>query len=63
MNDNNPETLRNYQEHNPIPEQYQIENTSNLRTTNNVVYESLNTDSSGSEGNENIQSLNIVIEN
>ena len=62
MNDNNPETLRNYQEHNPILEQYQIENN-NIRTTNNVVYESLNTDSSGSEGNENIQSLNIVIEN
>ena len=63
MNDNNPETLRNYQVQNPIPEQYQNENNSIIRTTNNLVYESLNTDSSESEGNENIQSLNIVIEN
>ena len=64
LNDNNPETLRNYQVHNPLIEHNEnVSNTIVTRTTtNNVLYESLNTDSSGSDENEPIQSLNIVIE-
>ena len=68
LNDNNPETLRNYQVHNPLTEDNEnVSNTIITRTTNNVLYESLNTDSSspansGSDENETIQSLNIVIE-
>ena len=59
LNDNNPETLRNYQVHNPILE----ERTRTMTTTDNVLYQSLNTDSSESDSSDNIQSLNIVIEN
>jgi hypothetical protein len=57
LNDNNPETLRNYQVHNPILEHERFRITN---TTNNVLYQSLTTDSNESD---NIQSLNIVIEN
>ena len=65
INDNNPETLRNYQVHNPLIENNEnVSNSNIVRTSNNVLYESLNTDSSESEdSNDNIQSLNIVIEN
>ena len=64
LNDNNPETLRNYQVHNPLLEYNEIINNSVVTsTTNNVLYESLNTDSSGSDVSDQIQSLNIVIEN
>ena len=64
LNDNNPETLRNYQVHNPIYENNETLNNSIItNNTNNILYESLNTDSSGSDDNENMQSLNIVIEN
>ena len=62
LNDNNPETLRNYQVHNPLAEHN--ENVNNLisnRTTSNIIYQSLNTDSS--ESDEAFGSLNIVIEN
>ena len=59
LNDNNPETLRNYQVHNPILE----ERTRTMTTTDNVLYQSLTTDSSESDSSDNIQSLNIVIEN
>tara|TARA_B100000925_G_scaffold213301_1_gene162810 strand:- start:1288 stop:1650 length:363 start_codon:yes stop_codon:yes gene_type:complete len=62
LNDNNPETLRNYQVHNPLAEHN--ENANNLisnRTTSNIIYQSLNTDSS--ESDEAFGSLNIVIEN
>ena len=58
INDNNPETLRNYQVHNPIIN----DNLPNITAgTNNVLYQSLNTDSSESEEGEHIQPLNIVI--
>ena len=64
LNNNNPETLRNFQVHNPIYENNETLNNSIITSnTNNVLYESLNTDSSGSDDNENMQSLNIVIEN
>ena len=65
INDNNPETLRNYQVHNPLVENNEnVSNSNVVRTSNNVLYESLNTDSSESEeSNDNIQALNIVIEN
>ena len=50
--------LRNYQVHNPIIN----DNLPNITAgTNNVLYQSLNTDSSESEEGEHIQSLNIVI--
>ena len=64
LNDNNPETLRNYQVHNPLIENNENVNNSIITrtTTNNVLYESLNTDSSESDENEPIQPLNIVIE-
>ena len=63
LNDNNPETLRNYQVHNPLIENNENVNNSIITTTtNNVLYESLNTDSSESDGSEPIQPLNIVIE-
>ena len=64
LNDNNPETLRNYQVHNPLIENNENVNNSiiNRTITNNVLYESLNTDSSESDENEPIQPLNIVIE-
>ena len=63
LNDNNPETLRNYQFHNPLIKDNENVDNIIVRTTNNVIYESLNTDSSESDENDNIQSLNIVIEN
>ena len=64
INDNNPETLRNYQVHNPLVENNEnVSNSTVVRTNNNVLYESLNTDSSETEDiSDNIQSLNIVIE-
>ena len=60
LNDNNPETLRNYQVHNPMleDERFRI-----MNTTNNVLYQSLTTNSNESDSSDNIQSLNIVIEN
>ena len=60
LNDNNPETLRNYQVHNPV---YESSNNILMNATNNVLYQSLTTDSSGSENSDQVQSLNIVIEN
>ena len=64
LNDNNPETLRNYQVHNPLTEHNEnVNNSIVLNTTNNVIYQSLNTDSSESENSDNIQPLNIIIEN
>jgi hypothetical protein len=60
LNDNNPETLRNYQVHNPS---YGLENNVVINNTDNVLYQSLTTDSSESESSDNIQSLNIIIEN
>ena len=60
LNDNNPETLRNYQVHNPA---YEIENNVVINNTDNVLYHTLNTDSSESESSDNIQPLNIIIEN
>ena len=62
LNDNNPETLRNYQVHNPLTEHNEnINNSTNITTTNNLIYQSLNTDSS--ESDETMGSLNIIIEN
>lgn len=62
LNDNNPETLRNYQVHNPLAEHNEnVNNLTNINTTNNIIYQSLNTDSS--ESDEPIGSLNIIIEN
>ena len=64
LNDNNPETLRNYQVHNPLTEHNEnVNNSITVNTTNNVIYQSLNTDSSESENSDNMQPLNIIIEN
>ena len=52
--------MRNYQVHNPS---YGLENNVVINNTDNVLYQSLTTDSSESESSDNIQSLNIIIEN